>query len=36
MRRKPYKKAKKKKAEKKFYALLVKMFKKDEGEESDS
>ena len=36
MRRKPYKKAKKKKAEKKFYALLVKMFKKDEGEASDS
>jgi len=28
MRRKPYKKAKKKKAEKEFYAALVKMYKK--------
>ena len=37
MRRKPYKKAKKKKDEKQFYAALVKMYKTDKkGEEDES
>ena len=37
MRRKPYKKAKKKKGEKQFYAALVKMYKTDKkGEEDES
>ena len=35
MRRKPYKKAKKKKGEKEFYAALVKMYKTNKQGEED-
>ena len=35
MRRKPYKKAKKKKAEKEFYAALVKMYQTNKKGEED-